>query len=182
MDHYSCSNWSKRTWLELRKIYQYLIRYMYLVYVYIKCYSFDIILLSKVHLVKVVVFPGVRLQMWELDHGESIVPKDSGECPGLQGDKSVNPKGNQPWIFTGRTDAEAPVLWPPDAKSWLIGRDPDAGKDGGKEEKGTTEDKMIGWHHWINGQHEFEQTLGDSEGQGSLVCYSPRGCKEADVN
>ena len=71
--------------------------------------------------------------------------------------KQVNPKGNQPWIFTGRTDAEAaaPILWPPDAKSWLIGNDPDAGKNRGQEEKGTTEDEMVGWHHWLSG-HEFE--------------------------
>ena len=72
-------------------------------------------------------------------------------------------KGNQPWIFIGRTSAEAEVsvLWPPDVKSWLIGKYPDAGKDWGQEEKGATEDKMVGWHHWLNG-HEFEQTLGDS--------------------
>ena len=85
----------------------------------------------------------------------------------------VHPKGNQHLIFIGRTDAEteAPILWPPDAKSWLAGKDPDAGKDWGQEEKGVTEVEMVGWHHWLNG-HEFEQTLGDSEGQGSLACYS----------
>ena len=85
--------------------------------------------------------------------------------------KPVNPKGNQPQIFIGRTDpeAEAPILWPHDAKSWLIGKDPDAGKDWGQEAKGITEDEMVGWHHWINGC-EFEQTPGDSEGQGSLDC------------
>ena len=78
--------------------------------------------------------------------------------------KPVNPKGNQPWIFIGRSDAEAeaPLLWPPDAKSWLTGKDPDAGKDWGQEEKGATENEMVGWHHWLNG-HEFEQTLGDSK-------------------
>ena len=83
--------------------------------------------------------------------------------------KLVHPKGNQPWIFIGRTDAEAeaPILWLPDAKSQLIGKDPDAGKDWGQEEKQATEDEMNGWHHWLNG-HEFEGTLGDSEGQGSL--------------
>ena len=88
--------------------------------------------------------------------------------------KPVNPKGNQIWIFIGRTDAEAetPILWPPDAKSQLIGKDPDAGKDWGQEVKRVTEDEMAGWHHWLNG-HEFEQTPGDSEGQGSLVCCSP---------
>ena len=94
----------------------------------------------------------------------------------------VNPKGNQPWMFIGRTDAEAeaPVLWAPDAKSQLTGKDPDAGKDWGKEKKGMTEDKMAGWHQRLN-EHEFEQTLGDSEGQGSLACCSPWGCKESDM-
>ena len=92
--------------------------------------------------------------------------------------KPVDPKGNLPWIFIGRTDAEdeAPILRPPYTKSWFIGKDPDAGKDWGQEEKGATEDEMVGWHHWLNG-HEFEQTPGDSEGQGSLVCYSPWGWK-----
>ena len=87
--------------------------------------------------------------------------------------KLVNAKGNQSWIFIGRTEAEAPILWPPDAKSWLTGKDPDTLKDWGQEKKGT-EEKMIGWHHWLNG-HESEQTPGDSEGQGSLVCCSSRG-------
>ena len=83
----------------------------------------------------------------------------------------VNPKGNQLWIFIGRTDSEAEtsVLWPPDVKSWLTGKDPDAGKDWGQKEKGTTEDEMAGWHHWHNG-HEFEQAPGDSEGQGRPAC------------
>ena len=82
-------------------------------------------------------------------------------------------------MFIGRTDAEAeaPVLWPPDVKSWLIGKDPDAGKDGKKKEKGVAEDVMVIWHHWLNG-HEFEQTPGDNGGQRSLVGYSPWGCKE----
>ena len=90
--------------------------------------------------------------------------------------KPVNPKGNQPWIFIGRTAAEAPILWPPDAKSWLIRKDFDARKDWGHEEKEATEDKMVGWHHQLKG-HEFEQTLGDGEGQGSLACYSSWGYK-----
>ena len=96
--------------------------------------------------------------------------------------KPVNPKGNQLWIFIGRTDAEAeaPILWPPDAKSWLTGKDPDAGKDWGQEEKQATEDEMVGWHHQLNG-HEFEQTLGDRKRQGSLACCSPLGCKELDT-
>ena len=94
----------------------------------------------------------------------------------------VHPKGNQSWIFTGRTavEAETSILWPPDAKSWLIGKDPDAGKDWGQEEKGTTEDEMVGWHYWLNG-HEFEQALEDGEGQGSLACCSPWGRKELDM-
>ena len=96
--------------------------------------------------------------------------------------RTINPKGNQSWIFIGLTDAEAeaPILWPPDAKSWFILKDPDAGKDWKWKEKGTTEDEMVGWHHWLNG-HEFEQTPGDGEGQGSLVCCSPRDHKESDT-
>ena len=96
--------------------------------------------------------------------------------------KPDNPKGNKPWVFIGRTyaEAEALILWPPDAKSQLIGKDPDAGKDWGQEEKGTTEDKMVGWHTWLN-RLEFEQTLGDSKGQGSLECCSPWGHKELDT-
>ena len=74
-------------------------------------------------------------------------------------------------------EAETPILWPPDAKSWLIWKDADAGKDWGQEEKGTTEEEMVGWHHWLNG-HEFEQAPGVGDGQGSLVCCSPWGCKE----
>ena len=86
------------------------------------------------------------------------------------------------WIFTGRTDAEgeAPILWPPDAKSQFIRKDPDAGKDWRQEEKGTTEDEMVGWHHWLN-RHEFEQALGDGEGQGSQACCSPWGCRKSDM-
>ena len=95
--------------------------------------------------------------------------------------KSVNPKGNQSWTFT-RTDAEAEasVLWPPDEKSRLIRQDPDSGKDWRQEEKGMSEDEMVGWHHWFNG-HEFEQAPGDGEGQRSLVCCSLSGGKESDV-
>ena len=95
--------------------------------------------------------------------------------------KLVYPKGNQPWIFIERTDAEAPILWPPNAKSQLTGKDPDARKDWRQEEKGTIEDEMVGWHHWLNG-HEFEQALGDSEGQGSLVCCSPWDHKDSDMS
>ena len=94
----------------------------------------------------------------------------------------VNPKGNQSWILIERTDAEAeaPVLWPPSAKNGLIGKDPDAGKDWRHEEKGTTEDEMVGWHHWLNGR-EFEQALGVGDGQRSLVCCNPWGHKESDA-
>ena len=87
--------------------------------------------------------------------------------------KPVTPKGNEPWIFTGRTDAEGPVLWPSNAKNWLTGKDSDAGKDR-QAEKGATEDEMVGWHHRLDG-HEFERTPGDSEGQRSLACCSPWG-------
>ena len=90
--------------------------------------------------------------------------------------KPVNPKENEPWIFIGRTDVEALILWPPDAKSWLIWKDPETGKDSGQEEKGTKEDKMVGWHHWFNG-YESRQTPGDREGQGSLACCSPWAAK-----
>ena len=96
-------------------------------------------------------------------------PLDSKEI------KPVNSKRNQPWIFIEKTDAEAeaPILWPHVAKGWLIGQDPDAGKDWRQEEKGTTEDKLVGWHHWLNG-HEFEQTLGDSQGRKPGVLQSMR--------
>ena len=94
--------------------------------------------------------------------------------------KPVNSKGNQSWIFIGRTDTEAPILWPPDAQSQLIGKDPDAGKDWRQEEKGTTEDLMIVWHHWL-GEHEFEQALKGGDGQGGLTCWSSWGHKELDM-
>ena len=127
--------------------------------------------------------------MWELDHKASWVPKNwwfwtvmlqkTLESP-LEEIQPVNPKGNQSWIFTGRTDteAEAPILWPLDVKNWLIGKDPDAGKDWRLEEKGMTEDEMIRWHHRHDG-HEFDQAL--EVGQGSLVCCSPSGSKESNM-
>ena len=121
--------------------------------------------------------------MWELNHKEGWVPKNwffqivvlkkTLESPlDCKEIKPVHPKGDQHWIFIGRTDAkaEAPMLWPPDVKSWLNEKDPDAGKDWGWEEKGTTEDKVVGWHHQLNG-HESEQTQRDREGQGSLACF-----------
>ena len=94
----------------------------------------------------------------------------------------VHPKGYQSWIFIGRTDAEAetPILWPPDAKNWLIWKDPDTGNDWRQEEKGTTEDEMAGWDHWLNG-HELEWAPGVCVGQGGLACGSPWGRKELDV-
>ena len=96
--------------------------------------------------------------------------------------KPVYPKGYQSWIVVGRTDAEAetPILWPPDVKKWLTGKDPDIGKDWRQEEKGTTEDEMVGWHHWLD-VREFEQATGVGDGQESLACCSPWGCKESDT-
>ena len=129
--------------------------------------------------------------MWELHHKESWVPKNwcfwtvvletTLESPmDYKEIKSVNPKGNQFWILIGRTDvgAEAPILCPPDVKSWLFGKDSDAGEDRRREEKETTEDDMVGWHHWLD-QHEFEQAHGVDDGQGSLVRFSPQGRKES---
>ena len=89
----------------------------------------------------------------------------------------VHPKGDQSWVFIGRTDAEAPILWPPHEKSWLIGKDPDAERVWGQEEKGTTEDEMAKWHHRLEG-HEFEWTLGVGDGQGGLACCNSWGQKE----
>ena len=125
-------------------------------------------------------FSSSHVWIWELDHKESWTPKNwcfwtvvlekTLESPlDCKKIKPVNPKGNQPRIFIGTTDAEAPVVWPPDTKSRLIKTDLDAGKDWRQEGKGTTKNKMVGWHHQLNG-HEFEQALGNDEGQGSLVC------------
>ena len=108
------------------------------------------------------------------------VGEDSWESLGLQGCQTGQFLRNQFWIFIGRTDAEAPILWPPDAKSWLIRKDPDAGKDGRQEEKGMTEDEMVGWCHQSN-VDEFDQVPGDGEGQGGLECCSPWGRKESDM-
>ena len=105
--------------------------------------------------------------------------KSSLDCKEIQ---PVHPKGDQSWVFNGRTDVETetPILWPPDAKSWLIWKDPDAGKDWRQEEKGTTEDKMVGWHHWLNG-HGFGWTLGGGDGEGGLVCCGSWGRKKSDT-
>ena len=101
------------------------------------------------------------------------------DCKEIQ---PVHPKRDQPWVFIGRTDAnaETPILWPPHARSWLIGKDSDAGRDWGQEEKGTTEDEMAGWHHWLDGR-EFEWTPGVGDGQGGLVCFDSWGRKESDT-
>ena len=148
--------------------------------------SKDITLPTQVHPVKVMVFPVVMYgcKSWTIKKAECqntdafelwcwrrlLVPLDCKEI------KPVNPKGNQFWIFIGRTDAkaEAPILWPPDVKNWLIRKDRDAEKDWRQEKTGMPEDEMIGWHHWLDG-HEFEQTLRVGDGLGSLACYSPWG-------
>ena len=135
-------------------------------------------MLTKVCIVKAMIFPIVmdgygcwtimkgecqRIDIFELCAGE-----DSWEFFGLQGDQPSQSKGNKPGILIGRTDTEAPILWPPDAKSQLIGKDLDDGKDWRQKEKGTTEDEMVGWYHRLNG-HEFEQTPGVGDGQKSLA-------------
>ena len=138
-------------------------------------------------------FSSSHVWMWELDYKESwtlknwcfwtVVLKKTLESPLVcKQMKLVNPKGNQSWIFIGRTDAEveAPIFWPLDAKNWLIGKDPDAGKDWRQEEKGTTEGEMVRWHHQFDG-HEFKQALGFCNGQGSLGCCIPCGRKESDT-
>ena len=131
--------------------------------------------------------------MWKLDCEESWAPKNwcfwtvvlekilesPLDCKEIQ---PVHPKGDQSWVFFGRTDAtaETPILWPPHVKSWLIGKDSDAGRDWGQEEKGTTEDEKAGWHHWLYG-HEFVWTLRVGDGQGGLVCCDSWGRKESDM-
>ena len=137
-------------------------------------------------------FSSGHVWMWELDYKESwalknwcfwtVVLEKTLESPlDCKEIQPVHPKGNQSWIFTGRTDdeAETSILWPPDAKNWLIWKDPDAGKDWRWEGKGITEDEMAGWHHWLDG-HEFEEALGVGDSYGSLVCCSPWGRKELD--
>ena len=117
-----------------------------------------------------------KAQCWRTDAFKTL--KSPLDCKEI---KPVNPKGNQPWIFIGRTDAEAQtsIIWPPDGKNWLTEKDPDAWKDWRQEEKGTTEDEIVGWHHQLDG-HKFEQALGVDDGQGSLACCSPWGHKESD--
>ena len=138
-------------------------------------------------------FSSRRVWMWELDYKEGwllknwcfwtvVLEKILESLLDCKEIKPVNPKGNQSWIFIGRTDAEAetPILWPPDAKSWLIGKFSSAVKDWGHEETGTTEDEVVRWHHRLSG-HEFEQSPGDTVGQRSLVCCGPWGCKQSDM-
>ena len=138
-------------------------------------------------------FSSSHVWMWELDHKESWAPQNwcfwavvlekTLESPlGCKEIQPVHSKGGQSWVFIGRTDvkAETPILWPPDAKSWLIWKDPDAGKDWGQEEKGMTEDEMDGWHHRLD-RREFEWTPGVDDGQGGLACCDSWVCKESDT-
>ena len=138
-------------------------------------------------------FSSSRVWIWALDHKESwtlknwcfwtVVLEKTLESPlDSKEIQPVHPEGDQSWIFIGRTDAKAetPILWPPDGKNWLIWKDHDAGKDWRQEEKGTTEDEMVGWHQRPNG-HEFEWTLGVGNGQRSLVCCSPWGHRDSDT-
>ena len=131
--------------------------------------------------------------MWELDRKEGWAPKNwcfwtvvlekTLQCPlDCKEIELVHPKGDQSWVFFGRTDAKAetPILWPPHAKSWLIGKDPDAGKDWGREEKGTREDEIVEWDHQIGG-HGFGLTPGVDDGQGGLACCGSWGPKESDT-
>ena len=154
--------------------------------------SRDITLLTKVHVVKAMAFPAViygcaikKAECQRIDAFKTVVLEKTLESPlDSKEIKSVNPKNqirNQPLIFIGRTDAEAEalILWPPDGKSWLVGKDPEVEKDWGQG-KGVTEHEMVEWHHRLNG-HEFEQTSGDSEGQGSLACCSAWGHKKSDM-
>ena len=149
--------------------------------------SRDITLSTKVHLVKAMVFPVVMYGCESWTYKESWVPRNwcfwtvvlektlesPLDCKEIQ---PVHPKGDQSWVFFGRTDAKAetPVLWPPHVKSWLIGKDPDAGRDWGQKEKGTTEDEMAGWHHGLDGC-ECEWTPGVGDGQGGLGCCNSWG-------
>ena len=154
--------------------------------------SRDITLPTKVRIVKAMVSSSGHVWMWELDCEESwalknwcfwtVVLEKTLESPlDCKEIQPGYPKGDQSWVFIGRTDAEAetPVLWPPHAKSWLTGKD-DAGRDWGQEEKGMTEDEMAGWHHQLDA-HEFEWTPEVGDGQGDLACYDSWGCKELDM-
>ena len=154
--------------------------------------SRDITLPTKVHLIKAMVFPVVMYGYESWTNKESWAPKNwyfwtvvldkTLQSPLVFKEiQPVHPKGDQPWVFVGRNvaKAEAPVLWPPHAKHWLIGKDSDAGRDWGQEEKGTTEDEMAGWHHQLDA-HEFGWTLGVGDGQGGLACHDSCDQKESD--
>ena len=143
--------------------------------------SREITLPTKVHLVKSIIFPIVLYghENQTIKKAEwlwTVVLEKNLESPLDSKIKPVNPKGNQLWIYTGRTDAEAPILWPPDENSWLIRKDPDAGKDW-RQKKGTAENEMAGWHHQLN-RYKFEHIPGDGKGQQTPVCCSPQGYKE----
>ena len=138
--------------------------------------SVSLSLLGKdIHFVSIIRF---YLKVISYDTSLSKTLESPLDCKEVQ---KVHPKGDQSWVFFGRNDAEAetPIRWPPHAKSWLIGKDLNAGRDWGQE-KGTTEDEMAGWHHWLDG-HEFEWTPGVGDGQGGLACCSSWGCKESDT-
>ena len=151
----------------------------------------DIVLPAKVHLVKAMVFPVViygynswtikKAEHWRIDVWTVVLEKTLESPLDCKENQPVHPKGDQFWVFIGRTDAEAetPILWPPDAKSWLIGKDPDAGKDW-RWEKGTTEDEMARWHHQLNG-HGFGWTPVVGDGQGGLACCGSQVRKELDT-
>ena len=154
--------------------------------------SRGITLPTKVQLVKAMVFPVVMYgcESWTIGCRPknwcfwTVVLEKTLESPlDFKKIQPVHPKGNPPWIFIGRTDAEAeaPIIWPPNVKSWLTGKDPDAGKDWRQEEKGTMEGDMVGWHHRLNG-HEFAQPLGVGHRQGSLACCSPWSREESDMS
>ena len=154
--------------------------------------SRDITLPTKICLVKAVVFPLLmygceswtikKAECWRIDAFELWCWRRLFRVPWTARRSNQSIQGNQSWIFIGRTDAAAAaaILWPPDEKSQLITKDPDAGKDWRQEGKRTTEDETVGWHHWLN-EDEFEQVLGDGEGQGTLACCSPWGHKELDM-
>ena len=129
------------------------------------------------YLIMVLICISLTINYW------TVVLEKTLECPlGCKVIQPVHPKADQSWVFIGRTDAKAEtlILWPPHAKSWLIGKDPDAGRDWGQEEKGSTEDEMAGWHHQLDG-HEFQWTLGLGDGQGGLACCDSWGGKELDT-
>ena len=124
----------------------------------------------------------VRVGLWRRLRAKELMLLNCGVGEDSWEIQPIHPKGDQSWVVIGRTDAEAetPILWPPHAKSWLIGKDPDAGRDWEQEEKGMTEDEMAGWHHGLDGR-ESEWTPGDGDGQGGLACCDSWGCKESDM-